>query len=391
MGNELFRQQERHIWAEIVPEVSELLAESEAPEGLIADWYAVPTKRIKIERIGKSELVGNQVDAVKLLEPFFDNPILDGTLRTMDLLNGCGRQCDTCLADAVVPSNILSYESLQRLWNMPEFLAMLQPDSFRYGSSGDVLDHARGPEIVKMTLEATASFPGTVMDDGRGIEKDKIKPHRVKVFTNYRPNLEGRLDKMLQLCLDYPERLKLIISLPLNLSDEVNRRFDKYVAGRAEIFGSGHEVARDGLNHYFGSDGIKNVSFMDVRHPRVLFMVGRTIDEKHLETKVERFDWVESDRELEYRNRGMVKTYLNAEGLWLMVYATMHESHTTRVFTPLTFENLEYLSCLPYHSDFPTPPNWPGGRGVGKSYSVATRLKNKSAGKGKLRRTTVVG
>lgn len=375
--------------AGIVPEVSELLAGSEVPEGLVSEWYAVPTKRKRIERICKAELARNQVDAVELLEPFFDNPILDGTLRTMDLLNGCGRQCDTCLADAVVPSKMFSYESLQRLWHMPEFLAMLQPDSFRYGSSGDILDHPKGPEIIWQTLEATAGFPGKIIDYGH--REGEMKPHRVSVFTNYRPNLEKRLDKMLQLCLDYPKRLKLVISLPLNLSDEVNRRFDEYVVRRAEIFGSGYEVYRDGQTHYFGSNGVKNVSFMDVRHPRVLFMVGRTINEKRLETKVERFDWVESDRELEYRNRGMVKTYLNADGLWLMVYATMHESHTTRVFTPLTPENLEYLSCLPYHYDFPTPPNWPGGRGTEKSYSIATRLKNKGAGKGNLRRTTVVG
>lgn len=47
-----------------------------------------------------------------------------------------------------------------------------------------------------------------------------------------------------------------------------------------------------------------------------------------------------------------------------MVYSTPFESHTCRTFTPITLENLEAISHLPYHPDFPAPPNWPGGRGV---------------------------
>lgn len=377
MGKEIFRQQEKHIEAAPPFEVRKTLVNKGIPGELIWGWYAIPTKRRKIERVGRAELARNQVDAVEILRPFFGNPVLFRTLRIMDLLNGCGHQCDTCVADAVVPSNIFSYESLNRLWSMPEFIAMLQPDSFRYGSSGDLLDHPQGPEIARLTLEATADFPEFVY---RYPRRTVVKPHGVKVMTNYRPNLEAQLDKLLQLCLEYPERFNLTISIPLNLTDEISRRFDAYIAARADIFGQGYWFGEDGLNHYVMSNGIENVSFMDIRHPRLLFMIGRTINEEQLEKKVERYDWVEGDRALGYRNRGLVKTYLNADGLWLMIYGTMMETHTTRIFTPLTPENVKYFSYLPYHHDFPTPPNWPGGSGKEKDHLEGERMKKRASG-----------
>lgn len=101
---------------------------------------------------------------------------------------------------------------------MPEFKAMLQPDSFRYGSSGDILDHPSGPEIVRLTLEATADFPNFVCKYPRRTE---VKPHQVKVMTNFRPNLEEQLDRLLQLCLEYPRRFDLAISIPLNRTHRV--------------------------------------------------------------------------------------------------------------------------------------------------------------------------
>lgn len=386
MTKEVFRQQEARLAAKAPVEVERHLAQLETGDELIRGWYSIPTLRKKLTRVSRESLLGNEADAVETLRPFFGQTSLEGSVRIMDALNGCGHQCDTCIADAVVPSAQFSYESSVRLWQMPEFLAMLQPDSFRFGSSGDILNHPQGVEIVEMALDATRHFP-----DYFGGWRGKSTPYKVKVMTNYRPNLEEQLDRLLVLACEHQQRLTVCVSLPLNQSDEINRRFDQYVAARPRYFGGDYRVGEDGLVKYFASNGLKNIYFMDVRHPVVLFMWGRRLSDPDLELKGKHVARVDVNRETEYRARGMVKPYLNADGLWLMVYVTARESHTTRIFTPMTSENLEILTQLPFHPDFPTPPNWPGGRGVEYDYfGIREMMKQEGESAGPIRSATTV-
>lgn len=386
MAREIFRQQEMRLTAKPSVEIERHLARLGNGDELIRGWYSIPTLRRKLIRVDKETLLENEVDAVEMLRPFFGQTNLVGSLRIMDVLNGCGHQCDTCIADAVVPSRQFSYESLMRLWQLPEFLALLQPDSFRFGSSGDILDHPRGVEVVEMVLAATMLFP-----DFSDERREKSIPYQIKVMTNYRPNLEGQLDKLLALAEEHQQKLTLCISLPLNRSDEINRRFDQYVAARPRYFGSDYEVGGDGLVEYFICRGLRNIYFMDVRHPGVLFMSGRRLSDPNLERKGRHITRADVNREVEYRSRGMVKPYLNADGLWLMAYVTARESHTTRIFTPLTSENLTILTRLPFHPDFPTPPNWPGGVGVEYEYfGVKEMMKQEGESAGPIRTSTTV-
>jgi hypothetical protein len=139
------------------PEILQILDEHKYPKNKL-EWTPIPSKDLPTRRRSMEELMKNgQVDAEKLIAPLLGNPILDQTLRTIDVLNGCGHQCDVCLADSALPSKIFSYDSLERLFSNKDFLRMLQPDSLRFGSSGDVADHPRAGEIIAMVLEQTKS------------------------------------------------------------------------------------------------------------------------------------------------------------------------------------------------------------------------------------------
>lgn len=383
MGSEVFRQQEAHIRAELPEETVVLLRRLGMPEGTLGECRATPTLRTRIERVSQAELVNSEVDAVKLLEPFLGNPIFFGALRIMDLLNGCGNQCDTCYIDAVAPSRMLSRVSMERLWLMPEFRAMLAPDSFRYGSSGDVLNHPNGVEIVEATLRSVADFPLFA-----GYKRGELvtAPYRLSVLTNYRPNIERQLERLLRLTVRYPERLHLTVSLPLNLSDEINQRFDQFVVRHPEHFGSGFKPGKDGLVHHIGDKARENIAIMDVRHPYRLGVFGRVIEESLLAEKVDRGEWVFAAGYGSWE-KGLVKIYFNAEGLWLDVYVSTEESHTARAFILLTPDNAGFLCNLPFHYDFPTPPNWTGGRGIKND----EYLGKGSEGRQKLKEMTVVG
>jgi hypothetical protein len=154
----------------------------------------------------------------------------------------------------------------------------------------------------------------------------------------------------------------MVISLPFNRKDTVNQRFESYVKSRPDIFGE-YIIGEDGLVQDVETIP-QNIGIQDVRHPRVLFMSGRVLDSKTNNGRVKDFDFVERDRDSDFQTRGFTKVYLNPDALWLNVYTTAYESHTDRLFTPITKENIEVLSKTPYHPDFPLPPNWSGGQGV---------------------------
>ena len=373
--------------AEPPAEVTTIMSRGGLPSDAIEGWLAVPSIMPPIERlpIGEIQQKG-QVDAYELLIPLLGNRILDGTLRTIDVLNGCGHRCDTCLADSALPSRMFSYDSLERLFSDDRFLGMLQPDSIRFGSSGDILDHPQGVEIIKMALQKTLSLDAKRQTESAGKERFKIK-----IFTNYRPKTESQLDELIALAEQYPERVRLTISLPFNKNDAVNRKFTGFVEARPGVFKDSYTVGEDGLLETgYGSTHLRNVGVQDIRHPRLLFMIGRVLSKEANASRVAEYDMVEGDRETSFRDRGLVKTYLNADALWLMIYATPYESHTSRVFTPITPQNIDVLSKLPYHHDFPTPPNWSGGTGHEKSWSIAQNLKAEAKRSGKLRRAYTV-
>jgi len=186
----------------------------------------------------------------------------------------------------------------------------------------------------------------------------------IKIMTNYRLNNELEIDKLIELAEQDPRRMRVTISLPLNLKDTVNHQFTNFVLNRPHIF-KPEELKYDDqglidMSYWMG--GYPHLGVMDVRHPLVLFTSGRAIPQEEARLKIGNGKFAENQTMLEGQE-GFAKTYLNPEALWLQVYTTGLSSHTTRLFTPINPDNIEALSHIPYHPDFATPPNWPGGKG----------------------------
>lgn len=337
-------------------------------------WYATPSINPPQKWLSQKEiLVDGAVDVYALLEPFLGNHLFDQTLRVMDVANGCGRHCGTCLADSQLPSKIVDFQSYLKLLSDDRYISMLQPDSFRFGSSGDILDHPFGPEIVKATIEATANL------HEKRVKENPDQKHKISVFSNYLPKNEEKLDELIEIAINNPDRMRLCISLPFNKTDVINRKFVDYVLKRPDIFGNVHRYDQYGLIETgWGSTLVKNVNIQDVRHPYLLFRMGRNLAPEVNAGRVSHYDIVSEDRELAFSDKGLVKLYLNPDALWLMGYVTPVESHTNRVYTPVNSKNVYSISHLPYHPDFPTPPNWPGGSGVEKSIDVADKMKKQA-------------
>jgi len=328
-------------------------------------WRSVPALSPFERRMSLANVIKNGgTDAYKIFESFLGDYTFKETLRIMDVANGCGIQCDTCLADVPPPTKIFTYGSLERLFSDPRFKKLLQPDSFRIGSAGDVSDHPRGLDIVNLVLRETKELDLKRQIDG--------KRHRVNVYTNYRPNREEFLDGLLQLAQRNKDRLIAVISLPVNRNDTVYRRFADFARARTHIFGENTETDSQGRYTASGEFNLPNLGLQDLYRQNYLFGQGRILSEDTMIEKAHEGRYRDPNEENVYRHRGYVKTFLNPDGLWLMVYTTPHESHTCRAFTLITPENISKLSHLNYHPDFPTPPNWPGKSGVLK-YSQDAR------------------
>lgn len=328
------------------PEVKRIIRKFHLSRRNIEGWYAVPTlnppsKRFNLETF----LQEGQVDALELIAPLLGNKILTRSIRKIDLVTGCGRGCHTCLADSSLPSRYFSYQSLKQLFHLKSFLNTLAKDRLRLGNTGDPSDHPQLVQIVKLILRQTRFLDRQMKKNSHG-----HKRHRVTVFTNYRPNNEVELNKLLDLAIKNQHRLTIVISLPLNKTDTVNDRFVEYVKTRHDIFfkPKGFDVEAR----------YENVHIQDVRHETLIFTTGRRLSKPTLMAKENTGCIVESDRTLDYRHRGFVETYFNPDALWLMVYSTIHESHTVRSYTPLNPTNLEVFSRLPYHPNNLVPPNW---------------------------------
>lgn len=347
-------------------------------------WYPVPALSHIDRRVSRAGLVANgQVDAFSLMEPYLNQTVLAQTLRTMDVGNGCGNHCDTCCVDSPFISKMFSYASLERLFYDDDFHEMLQPDSIRIGSSGDIMDYPNPAAIANMILQATKPLEQRRKRDGNHYE--------IKIFTNYRPIHAKKLDSLIELALHHKHRMKLVVSLPFNRTDIINRKFTEYVKSRGDFFRKGYYIDDGGLIAPTSlKTASKNFTVYDVRQTEWLFTCGRVLSDELRRGRIDKSNLNPGTSNV--RARGLVKTYLNPDALWLMVYATRHESHTQRVFTPITLDNLIVLGKLQYHPDFPTPPNWPGSAGIMKSEDETKLLlavmKN---GRKRSKRRTIVG
>lgn len=337
------------------PEVIKVIHDCHLSKKYIDGWLAVPAIRPPKSHLGSRKLQNEGlVDAVKLLLPLLESPFLIRSLRTLDVCNGCGHHCDTCLADAAFPSKMFSFESLKQLFKNKRFLRMLAPDSLRFGSSGDILDHPDAVKIINMVLWQTRSLDKAYQKRSKG-----KKRHVVKVFTNYRPNLEDKLDELIAIARRHKDRFHLIISLPFNATDVINERFTNFAVARPDIFGRRKKRHPDKMIIFgLGSTLHENISVQDVRHPYFLFTSGRILQKEHIKSKIRKWDILEANRTTYFKSRGLVKTYLNPDALWLMIYVTAYESHTGRVFTPINSQNLVVFCHLMWHPDFITPPFW---------------------------------
>lgn len=441
------------------PEVLAVMAAYQAEHGLSNEdvarlaprWYPQPTLEPVRKRLAPRDLLNNRADAFAIMEPFLGNPIFDGSLRTMDVANGCGQQCDTCFADAPLPSSLFSLDSLTRLFAEPAFLAMLQPDSLRIGSQGDIIEHPDAVPMTQMILAATEPLHAVRRLDGNR--------HRLKIFTNYRKRYESQLVELIQLADRCDSRLRVVISLPNNLTDTVSEQFRRFAEANRELlqwtpfrlrnpyrvltcFAYYHpeiltqnpispelrqayidyftgEIERLGLRRwddkpftptiirrwvnseirflpeYVRQQGgvqgylawiesmvrhdadslrlhpgsVKNPNvggLQDVRSVVTLYTWGRVLPDDVLRERgqLHALEAHQMIRDIDYSQRGLAKTLFNPDGLWLHIYATPEQSHTNRVYAPLTPDNVDLLTRVGFHPDFITPSNWPGGAGV---------------------------
>lgn len=334
-----------HYQADIPPEALALLDADQQ-----TNWQIVPALSPLRERIARKEIKNNLVDAQEVMAPFLDDPIFIQTLRVMDVLDGCDRQCDTCYIAAVVPHTMFSFESLQRLFNDPRFTQMLQPDSLRFGSAGDLLDHPQALDIVKLALETTS-----VIDKQR--QEKEGKRHTIKVFNNFRQKDGTTLLKLLELAETEP-RLQVVISLPLNRNPQALEQFRMFVTQNYDIFNNSGVLREDDKVHSTRFGIHRNIITNVVSEASNFHPLGRIIHS----TFTGMSEYSSSMVKPGYHDRGSVKVFLNPNGLWLQMYTSSEESSTNKAFKLFTPENYHHLSKLPYHPHFPNPPHWLGGQ-----------------------------
>ncbi|MDC0977660.1 hypothetical protein OAR19_00215 [bacterium] len=348
------------------------------------DWRARPTLHEQDRRVPVANL--EKVDAFNLLQPLLGNKLLDGSLRVVDVLNGCRHHCDTCYADSIFPTKIFTLDSWVRLSSENRYIRMLQGNSYRKGSIGDVLNHPQGIEIIKVSLETT---------------EEKHKQYPLKIFTNYRKNMDSKIDSLIDMAIAYPERIILNISLPLNKNSVVNRQFVQYVMNRREIFRQDYSLDNNGLIEYISETNFPNIFVHDVSRPRPYYkfkedpspldMTGRRLVDELIPASVDTSGSIMGNEEYLFAYRGLVKLYFNPDGLWLVVYTTAYESYTTKIFTLVTPENVSLFSNLSFHFEFPQPPNWNSAFTRRMSLEEARELKYvKDYGRKKMKQGRIV-
>jgi len=324
-------------------------------------WYANPSLPRSEQEKGR-KLVDPGVLLEELLSSESARSYLQGSIRSLDTANGCANQCDTCCMDAPLPKAFFDQEGLAQLFQTQQFLEMLHPASLRIGCSGDISDEKDPAKIIQMVLSATEPLSEACI-------KKYGKPHALKVFTNYRASKERKLDSILELALQNG-RLDLCISLPLNKDFEKDMElFGEYVLRRKRYFGEGFTEYQGRTTKILdvGSPNygrVPNINIHNVPFRRVIFQQGRIIEGGSfvIPTQAEDLGFLRIDR---FAQRGLVKTHLNPDALWLQAYVTEHESHTRKSYTPITPQNIATFAQIPWNPFFDediegttTPPNW---------------------------------
>jgi hypothetical protein len=350
-----------------VPNVGTIPPELKKIPGIrkIDKWYAKPHLESD-----KTEL--EEVDAYTLLEPLLKEKSLIETLRMGDLLNGCLNQCDTCMADTSIPNKIFSFSSLTKLFEDKNFMEMLQPNHFRLGNHGDILNHPQALDIAEMILKKTQVLHRkSIFADNKWHMRGFDRNPAFVLYFNYRPQVEDKIDKLIDLAQKNEEtqRMAICISLPLNVDDVFIRKFIDYAKDRKEIFNvtdrpsakyplinakSEYSFAKRSINIL-----IHNVA--DEKQEIRLSTYGRKLEDKTLHSLRPDKYYLNARDPLFYKERGLSYTYLNPDGLWLMVHVTGAESHTCEIWTPINNENINILNQIPCHYDSIKPPYWPGG------------------------------
>jgi hypothetical protein len=313
---------------------------------VLSHLYPYPALAVPKMHLPEVEISRNQTDIYQIMSQFFETPELKGSLRVADLSTGCDN-CSTCYMDSPPESSRMTAVSWEKLVNEPKFLEILSPDHFRFGSAGDILNHPDGVSMVRSLLTATEPLHAKLRKDN--------KSYYLKFVVNYRPNRETQLTELLEMCLDNPVRTEITVSLPRNRNPNTLNAFTGYMVKNSRFF-------PDPLwqeNFYMGQiDGAtEKIRAVKIKVPDV---IGRVLAEdtdrhhrfgKYYQTGIKPYDFAQ---------RGLTSILLNSDGLWQIIYATSFDSRTTKIFIPLTPVNIPWLSRLPWHGDFPKPPNWRG-------------------------------
>lgn len=287
-----------------------------------------------------------KTDIYEKLLPFLEDldslAILTGALRTADLTIGCVPRegspvcCDTCLADSPAYKRQVDKDSLIRLIEHPNFNQLLQ-SSFRLGSGADPLDHQDVVEIVGVLLKKAV-----IKKNGffrRGANSRRCE--KIKISTTYRPRIENRLLKLIELEKKSQRGIKLGVSMPFNVDRSVQKAFKA-------------SKNREIILPYIGND----VEYIATE--RFASKEGRSLHPRHLEERGASISYL-----LDSDDLGTGKLFVNPDGLWMMYYLTPGDSHTGRGFIHIDNPGMlkRLAASIPFNKDFDTPDNWPNKSG----------------------------
>ena len=278
------------------------------------------------------------VDIYKKLKPLLDDPgfvrIYTKSLRVMDLLNGCCRQCKFCYIDAGIPTKMISSESFIKLFSDSRFKQLLMDDSLRIGNSGDIADH---PEAVKIVSFLLKEFP----------------QKKLRILSNYRHRDKDKIMELVNLARVYNKDSNIPFNLMLSIGEE-----------NIEAFYNDFKDVKG-----FKFDSQKYLSKIEIPGLEFKPLFSLTNDINKLNSGrafLNPSPPNETDLFFFYEDSGNSKTILNADGFLLYEYVTLLESRNAKSYTEIKPSNYEKLAQAPFHPDFKTPPNWPGGRGERK-------------------------
>jgi hypothetical protein len=276
-----------------------------------------------------------EIDIFQYFEPLLKNPqflkIYSKSLRIMDLLNGCSRQCKFCYIDAKVPTRIISADSFIKLFSDKRFKQLLMEDSLRVGNSGDIADHPEAYEIISFLIR---EFPNK----------------NLRVLTNYRHRDKRMIKKLIKLASKHNSQTKTLFNLMISIGEEnIDVFYEDFIDSTEFIFNSNKRVPEPKI------PGIEIKPIFSILNGINKINTGKAFLNPDPPDETNLFFF--------YEDSGNSKTILNADGFFLYNYVTLLESRNAKIFTEITPLSYEKLAQNPFHPDFKTPPNWPGGTG----------------------------